>query len=154
MARPTKKVAKAKKGRVSKKAPIGKMRPSGITRSLPLGAELAVADNSGARIIEIISVKGYRGVKRRIASAGVGDMIVASVKRGVPEMRKQLVNAVIVRQKKEFRRIDGIRVKFEDNAAVITTPDGDPRGSDVKGPIAREAVEHWPRIAGIASIIV
>jgi large subunit ribosomal protein L14 len=79
---------------------------------------------------------------------------VASVKKGTPELRKQVVRAVVIRQAKEYRRIDGIRVKFEDNAAVLITPEGAPRGSEIRGPMAREAAERWPRVAGIASIVV
>lgn len=124
------------------------------TRALPVGASLVCADNSGARELRIISVVGYRGARRRMPAAGVGDQVVASVKMGVPEMRKQIVRAVIIRQRKEYRRPDGMRIKFEDNAAVLTTPEGAPRASAIKGPVAREAAELWPRIAGIASIIV
>jgi large subunit ribosomal protein L14 len=89
-----------------------------------------------------------------MARAGVGDRVIASVKKGTSEMRKQLVQAVIVRQRKEYRRTDGLRVKFEDNAAVIVTPDGSPKGSEIKGPIAKEAAERWPKVAGIASMVI
>jgi large subunit ribosomal protein L14 len=96
----------------------------------------------------------YHGVHRRLPLAGIGDLVVVSVKKGTPEMRKQLLNAVIVRQRRPFRRSNGVMVEFEDNAAVITTPTGETKGSDIKGPVAREAAERWPRIAAIASIIV
>lgn len=125
-----------------------------IVRSLPSGARLECIDNSGAKEIEIISVIGGKGVRRRMPKAGIGDMVVASVKKGTPEMRKQVVRAIVVRQKKEYRRPNGLRIKFEDNAAVITTELGEPKGSDIKGPIAREAGERWPKIVGLASIIV
>lgn len=125
-----------------------------IVRPLPSGARLECIDNSGAKEIEIISVVGGKGVRRRMPKAGIGDMVVASVKKGTPEMRKQIVRAIVVRQKKEYRRPNGIRIKFEDNAAVITTELGEPKGSDIKGPIAREAGERWPKIVGLASIIV
>lgn len=124
------------------------------TRALPIGARLVCADNTGAKEIQIVSVIGYKGVRRRLGKAGVGDHIVASVKKGTPELVKQLVRAVIIRQRKEYRRADGMRIKFEDNAAVLITPEGAPRGSEIKGPVAREAAEKWPRIAGIASIVV
>ncbi|RLF87335.1 50S ribosomal protein L14, partial [Thermococci archaeon] len=94
------------------------------------------------------------GVRRRLASAGVGDMVVATVKKGRPDMRHQVVRAVIVRQRKEYKRLDGMRVKFEDNAAVITTPEGVPRGTEVRGPVAREAAEKWVRVGSIASIVL
>jgi large subunit ribosomal protein L14 len=123
-------------------------------RALPVGARLACVDNTGAKEIMIISVVDYKGVRRRMPKAGVGDHIVASVKKGTPELRKQVVRAVVIRQAKEYRRIDGMRVKFEDNAAVLITPEGAPRGSEIRGPMAREAAERWPRVAGIASIVV
>lgn len=123
-------------------------------RALPAGARLICVDNTGAKELQIISVADYKGVRRRMPKAGVGDHIVASVKRGTPEVRKQIVRAVVVRQAKEYRRVDGLRVKFEDNAAVLITPEGAPRGSEIRGPVAREAAERWPRVAGIASIVV
>jgi large subunit ribosomal protein L14 len=84
----------------------------------------------------------------------VGDIVVASVKKGTPEMRRQIVYAVIVRQRRPFRRADGTMVHFEDNAAVITTEEGETKGSDIKGPVARESAERWPRIAATASTII
>ncbi len=125
-----------------------------ITRALPTGARLDVVDNSGAKVIEIISVMGYKGVRKRQPKAGVGDIVVASVKKGSVEMRKQKVHGIVVRQKKEFRRHDGTRIKFEDNAVVITSEEGEPKGSDIKGPIAKEAAERWSKLASMASIIV
>ncbi len=125
-----------------------------ITRALPSGARVEVADNSGAKEIEVISVIGGKGVRRRMPKAGIGDLIVASVKKGTPEMRKQKVNAIIVRQKKEYLRPEGIRIKFEDNAAVVTNELGEPKGSDIKGAVAKEAAERWSKIASLASIIV
>lgn len=124
------------------------------TRALPAGARLACVDNTGAKELQIISVVDYKGVRRRMPKAGVGDHIVASVKKGTPEIRKQIVRAIVVRQAKEYRRVDGMHIKFEDNAAVLITPEGAPRGSEIKGPVAREAAERWPRVAGIASIVV
>lgn len=123
-------------------------------RGLPVGARVKCVDNTGAKVVQIISVMKYHGVHRRLPAAGIGDLVVVTVKKGTPEMRKQLVNAVIVRQRRPFRRADGVMVAFEDNAAVITTPTGETKGSDIKGPVAREAAERWPRIAAIASMIV
>jgi large subunit ribosomal protein L14 len=125
-----------------------------VTRALPTGARLDVIDNSGAKVVEIIAVIGYKGVRRRQPRAGIGDIVVASVKKGSVEMRKQKVHGIVVRQKKEFRRHDGTRIKFEDNAIVITSEDGEPKGSDIKGPIAKEAAERWSKLASMASIIV
>jgi len=129
-------------------------RKARIPRALPTGARLVCADNTGARELEIIAVKGYKGVRRRYPSAGVGDIVVVSVKKGSPDMRKQIHYAVIVRQRKEYRRPDGMRVKFDDNAAVITDPNGNPKGSEIRGPVAREAAERFGKIGSIATIIV
>lgn len=127
---------------------------SNVAKSLPIGARLQCVDNTGAREIEIVSVKGYKGVRRRLASAGVGDMVVISVKKGNVEMRREVTTAVVVRQKKEYKRADGLRVKFEDNAAVIISPEGALKGSEIRGPIAKEAADRWPAIGSAASIIV
>ncbi len=125
-----------------------------IPRSLPTGAMLVCADNSGAREVQIISVIGYKGVRRRYPAAGVGDMVVVSVKKGLPEIRKQIHYAVIIRQRKEFRRPNGERIKFEDNAAVLVNEKGEPKGTEIRGPVAREAAERFAKIATIAATIV
>ena len=127
---------------------------SNVTRVLPIGARLQCVDNTGAREVEIVSVKGYKGVRRRLATAGVGDMIIVSVKKGTVDMRKEVMTAVVVRQKKEYKRADGLRVKFEDNAAVIISPEGVLKGSEIRGPVAKEAAERWPSIGSAASTIV
>jgi len=124
------------------------------TRGLQNGSRLDVIDNSGAKVIEIITVPRYHGVARRIPSAGLGDMVIASVKKGTPSMRRQIVFAVIVRQRRPTRRADGTMVYFEDNAAVIVTDTGETKGTDIKGPVAREAADRWPRIAATANTIV
>ena len=126
-----------------------------ITKALPFGAYLESCDNSGAKALKLIAVKGGKTKKGRYPSAGVGDLIIAVVKKGKPDIRKQKVFAVIVRQKKEYRRPDGVRIKFEDNAAVVLKDEkGNPKGTIFKGPIAKEACERWPGIAKVASIIV
>ncbi|NPA04520.1 MAG: 50S ribosomal protein L14 [Crenarchaeota archaeon] len=125
-----------------------------INTGVQVGTYARVADNSGAKEVMIIGVIGYKGRLRRIPAAGVGDMVVVTVKKGTPEMRKQVVRAVVVRQRRPFRRPDGTWVAFEDNAVVIVSPEGAPKGSEIRGPIAREAAERWPKVANIASIIV
>ncbi|MBE0521015.1 MAG: 50S ribosomal protein L14 [Candidatus Methanoperedenaceae archaeon] len=125
-----------------------------IPRAINSAARMDCVDNTGARVVEVISVLKYRGVKNRYPRGGIGDMLVVSVKKGTPDMRKQLMKAVIVRQKKEFRRPDGLRVSFEDNACVIVDDDGIPKGTEIKGPVAREAAERFTKIASAASIIV
>lgn len=125
-----------------------------ISRGLPVGAILRCTDNTGARELRLIQVMGYKGRLRRIPSAAVGDRITVSVKRGTPEMRKKIFHAVVVRQRKPYRRAEGVWVQFEDNAAVIITPEGEMKGSEIRGPAAKEAAERWPRIASAASIII
>lgn len=127
---------------------------SKVAKSLPIGARLNCVDNTGAREVEIISVKGYKGTRRRLDVAGVGDMIIVTVKKGSADMRKEVMTAVVVRQKKEYRRADGLRVKFEDNAAVIISTDGILKGSEIRGPVAKEAADRWPAIGSAASILV
>jgi large subunit ribosomal protein L14 len=128
--------------------------PGRQTRGIPTGARLDCIDNTGAKVVEVVAVPKYHGTHRRYPNAGIGDLLIVSVKKGTPEMRRQLVHAVIVRQKRPFRRADGTMVQFEDNAVVITTDRGETKGSDIKGPVAREAAERWPRIAATASTIV
>jgi large subunit ribosomal protein L14 len=125
-----------------------------IAAGVQVGTYVTVADNSGAKEAMIIGVIGYKGRLRRIPYASVGDMVVVTVKKGTPEMRKQVVRAIVVRQRRPYRRPDGTWVAFEDNAVVIVSPDGTPKGSEVRGPIAREAAERWPKVANIASIII
>ncbi|MBI4149399.1 50S ribosomal protein L14 [Candidatus Woesearchaeota archaeon] len=126
-----------------------------ITRALPVGTEIETCDNSGAKVLRIFTVFGHKTRKRRRQEAGVGDLVMASVKRGRPEMRKQVVLAVIVRQRREYRRSNGMRIAFEDNAAVVCKDeDGNPKGTMFKGPIAKEVCDRWAPIAKLASIIV
>ncbi len=126
-----------------------------VTKSLPVGAYLDVCDNSGAKEIKVTNIRKQKTVKGRVPSGGVGDLIMASVKKGKPEIRKKVVLAVIVRQKKEFRRPDGTRVKFEDNAAVVVKdPKGNPQGTIIKGAVSKEVTTRWPGIAKLAKIIV
>ena len=103
-------------------------------------SRLRVADNTGAKVILCIRVLGGSG--RRYA--GIGDVIVASVKDAIPGgnvKRGDVVKAVIVRTTKERRRADGSYIKFDENAAVLLKPDGDPRGTRIFGPVGRELRE-------------
>ena len=125
-----------------------------ITRAIPLYAVITCADNTGAKTLRVVQVTKAKGRFSRIPAASVGDSIVCVVKKGPPELKKTVFGAVIVRQKYPVRRVSGQHVVFEDNAAVIITPEGDLKGTDIKGPVASEAAEKWPRIANLASIIV
>ena len=102
---------------------------------------LVVADNSGAKKVRCIRVLG--GHDRRYA--GVGDLIVVSVKSAIPgaQVKKgEVSRAVVVRTKKEIRRKDGSYIRFDENAAVLLTPLGEPRGTRIFGPVARELRER------------
>lgn len=146
-------MAKRAKGRaLVAKGMIGQR--SKLSRGILVGAIVKCADNTGARNLRIIQVMQYKGRLRRVPSATVGDMVTISVRRGNPEMRRKIFQAVLVRQRKPYRRSDGVWIQFEDSAAVIMTPEGEMRGSEIRGPVSKEAAERWPRIASAASIIV
>ena len=125
-----------------------------ITRALPVTAELICADNTGAKVLRIVQVTKYKGRHSRMPSGAVGDLVTVTVKKGPAQLRKQIFGAVIIRQKYPILRLSGIRLTFEDNAAVLVTPEGEIKGTDIKGPVAAEAAEKWPRIANLASSIV
>jgi large subunit ribosomal protein L14 len=127
---------------------------SDISKSIMTGSLIDCADNTGAKKLNVISVKGYKGRHRRLAGAGVGDVVVCSVRKGTQKWRKQVVKAVIVRQKKEFRRHDGMRIKFEDNAAVLINDKGEPQGTQIKGPMAKEVTDRFIPVGKIASFVV
>ncbi len=103
-------------------------------------SRLTVADNSGAK--EVLCIRVLGGTKKRYAS--VGDTIVVTVKAAMSssQLKKGTVSkAVVVRTKKEVRRKDGSYIRFEDNAAVLLTPQDEPRGTRIFGPVARELRE-------------
>ena len=128
---------------------------STISRALPVGTNVVVADNSGARIAQIIGIKGQKSRHGRRTSAGIGDLVKIAIKKGKQEVKHEKFEAVVVRQKKEFKRANGTRIKFEDNAVVIIKDElGNPKGTQIKGPIAKEVVGRWPSVAKIASIIL
>lgn len=125
-----------------------------VTRAVPVDSVLKCADNTGAKTLRVVQVTGYKGRLRRHPAASVGDHLTVVVKKGPPELRKQTFGAVLIRQKYPVRRVSGVRISFEDNAAVIVTPEGELKGTDIKGPVAAEAAERWPRIANLASMII
>ena|SRR3989338_6869221 len=112
---------------------------------------LKVADNSGAKIIQVINVPG--GTRKRYAQ--LGDIIVAAVKKAEPRKivkKHEKVKAVIIRQRKEVKRQDGSYIRFDDNAAVILGYGKEPKGSRILGPVAREIKEKgFDKIAMMAS---
>ena len=113
-------------------------------------SRLKVADNTGAR--EILCIRVLGGSSRRYA--GIGDVIVATVKEAIPGgsvKRGEVVKAVVVRTTKERRRSDGSYIKFDENAAVLLRPDNDPRGTRIFGPVGRELREkRFMKIVSLA----
>ena len=100
-----------------------------MTCGLPVGAVLNCADNSGAKNLYIISVYGTGARLNRLPKAAIGDLVLATCKKGKPELRKKVTPAVVVRQRKPWRRKEGIVVYFEDNAGVIVNIKGEMKGS-------------------------
>ena len=125
-----------------------------ITPGLNIGAVMVAADNSGAKLLRLVSIKRGKGTKGRQGNARVADMVKVSVRKGLPDMMGKVYDAVIVRQKKAYRRLNGERIAFEDNAAAILKDEkGNPQGTQIKGPVAREVLERWPSVAKIASFV-
>uniref|UniRef100_A0A7S2KCN3 60S ribosomal protein L23 n=1 Tax=Leptocylindrus danicus TaxID=163516 RepID=A0A7S2KCN3_9STRA len=125
-----------------------------VSAGLPVAAVVNCADNSGAKNLHIVSVCNIGGRLNRLPKAGAGDMIMCSVKKGKPELRKKVLPGVIVRQRKSFRRKEGVFIHFEDSAGVIVNNKGEMKGSAVSGPVAKECAELWPRIASNSSSIL
>ncbi|EDO08200.1 ribosomal protein L14p/L23e family protein [Babesia bovis T2Bo] len=125
-----------------------------VTLGLPVGAIINCCDNSGGKNLYIIAVKGIGACLNRLPSAAVGDMVLATVKKGKPDLRKKVHTAVIVRQRKAWRRREGYFIYFEDNAGVIVNPKGEMKGSAITGPVAKECAEMWPKISAAAPSIV
>lgn len=124
-----------------------------ISLGLPVGAVMNCADNTGAKSLYIISVKGIKGRLNRLPAACVGDLVLGTVKKGKPELRKKVLPLVVVRQRKAYRRRNGVTIYFEDNAGVIVNNKGEMKGSTVTGPVAKECADLWPRIASNSSSI-
>nr|AJS11597.1 50S ribosomal protein L14P [uncultured archaeon] len=125
-----------------------------VTAGLNLGAMLVAADNSGAKIVRLVSVKRGKGTKGRQGNAKVADLVKVSIRKGIPDMRGKVFDAIIVRQRKPYRRLSGERIAFEDNAVAILKDDkGNPKGTQIKGPVAKEVLERWPSVAKIAAFV-
>lgn len=134
-----------------------KMKPiKAKARGLTIGSFVPTCDNSGAKFVRIVAViRRGKTVKGRNPSCGVSDHIKVSVRRGDATIKGKVFDAVVVRQAKEFRRLTGERVKFEDNAVVLLKDNkGNPKGTLIKGPVAREVAERWPNVSKLAPMIV
>ncbi len=115
---------------------------------------LTVADNTGAKELLVIRVMGSSNKK----FASVGDVVIATVKDATPNMavkKSEVVRAVIVRTKHDITRADGSVIRFDDNAAVIINKDGNPRGTRVFGPVARELRDNnFMKIVSLAPEVI
>jgi large subunit ribosomal protein L14 len=127
---------------------------SNITKGLQAGSRLVCNDNSGAKIVQIIGVKGAKAKRAMYPKIGVSDIVTVAVKKGTAAMKKKVLKAVIVRQRHSFRRGNGMRIAFEDNACVIIDDQGLPVGTEIKGAIAREVATRFPKVAAIAASVV
>ena len=126
-----------------------------VTRGLNVVAMLVAADNSGARIVRIAGVKHGKTTKGRQMPAKVGDWVKVSVRAGKPDMKGQVFDAVVIRQRKPYMRKTGERVCFEDNAvALLKDEKGNPKGTQIKGPVAREIQERWKEVSKIADFVL
>jgi large subunit ribosomal protein L14 len=125
------------------------------TRGLNLGSLVLASDNSGARIVRIVSVKGGKTRKGRQQYAKIGDWVKVSVRKGNPEMKGEVFDAVVIRQRKPYKRNTGERVAFLDNAVALLKDDkGNPKGTQIKGPIAKETGDRWPFVNKIARFVL
>ena len=126
-----------------------------ITRGLNIGSLLLASDNSGARIVRIVGVKRSKASKGRQVFAKLGDWVKVSVRAGKPEMKGKVFDAVVVRQRRSYRRLSGERICFEDNAVALLKDDkGNPKGTQIKGVVAREVLERWQSVAKIAQSVI
>jgi large subunit ribosomal protein L23e len=125
-----------------------------VSLGLNVAAVINCADNSGAKNFYIIAVFGIKGHLNRLPAASVGDMCLCSVKKGKPELRKKVLQCVVIRQRRAWRRLDGVFVYCEDNAGVMMLPKGDMKGSQITGPVAKEAADLWPKIASAAGSVI
>ena len=123
-------------------------------KAVQIGTVLKCIDNTGAKLLKVIGVKGYKGTRRRIARAGVGDVVICTDIKGNEKIRNEVVHAVVVRQRRKYRTRNGMFVCFEDNAAVLINERMEPRGREIKGVVAKEAVERFPAVGKIASIVM
>lgn len=125
------------------------------TRGVNIGSMLVAADNSGALILRITGVKRGKVGRGRQQYAKISDWIKVSVRKGIPEMKGKVFDAILVRQRKPYQRLTGERVAFVDNAAVLLKDEkGNPKGTQVKGPVAREVAERWPGVSKIAKFVL
>jgi len=129
--------------------------PARVTRGLNIGSVCVASDNSGARLVRIVGVKKGKAAKGTQQYIKMADMVKVSVRAGKPDMKGLVFDAVVIRQRKPYKRNTGERVMFEDNAvALLKDEKGNPKGTQVKGPISKEVFERWKAVAKIAQFVL
>ncbi|GKT32788.1 Ribosomal protein L14P like protein [Aduncisulcus paluster] len=142
-------MSKRTTGRISRKGTKYRM-----TCGLPVGALINCCDNSGARALHIISVTGYKGRLNRLPAAAPSDTVIVTVRKGDATLKKEVIPAVVVRQRKIWRRKNGSFIYFEDNAGVILTKKGEVKASAITGPVAKEAADGYGKISSLSQCIL
>jgi large subunit ribosomal protein L23e len=117
---------------------------------LAVGPVVHCADNSGASSICLLSKTG----RQDLPAVTVSDLILVTVKKGKSTLRKKVMCGVLVRQNRHWRRRDGTTVCFDENAGVIINDKGELKGSAIKGPVARECAEFWPKLGSVAATVI
>lgn len=126
-----------------------------VTRGLNIGTVVKIADNSGALLARVVSVKRGKVGRGRQQYAKVADLVKVSIKKGIPDVKGKVFDAIVVRQKRPYRRSNGELIAFVDNAAVIIKDEkGEPKGTQIKGPVAREISERWSSVAKVAKFVL
>ena len=126
-----------------------------LTRGLNLGSLVLASDNSGARIVKLVGVKHEKSTRGRQQYVKVGDLVKISVRKGDLKMKGEIFDAVVIRQKKPYRRNTGERIAFMDNAVVLLKDEkGNPKGTQIKGPIAKEVADRWQFLGKLSKFIL
>lgn len=127
-----------------------------MTKRLHTGSVLEIIDNSGATKVKIVGVKRYGGVKNRYPKAGIGDIIIGTVISGKPQLKHTIVPVAVTQQRGTFKRADGTVIRFSTNAGVVLkdVESGEPKGSIVKEPVAKEAIDRFSKIGKISKVVI
>ncbi|XP_058078677.1 large ribosomal subunit protein uL14x/uL14z/uL14y-like [Magnolia sinica] len=130
------------------------MNSNNIKRNSPHLQRLILGREQLISLLKLLNYWGIKGRLNRLPSDCVGDMVMATVKKGKPDLQKKVMPDVIVCQRKPFRRKDGVYMYFKDNVGVIVNPKGEMKGSAIIGPIGKECADLWPHITSAANAIV
>lgn len=123
-------------------------------RCLSLGARMECSDNTGAKVVYIISVFHQKTRRQQKPSAGIGDLVNVIVLKGKPEMIRKKFKAVIIRTNQGMKRANGTKIKFDGNACVLVDDEGVPKSTEVKGVVPKEVGERYPKVLGHAAYVI